>query len=513
MRISKFQLRLTLIFLLVLLIPAVIATFFTRYLLTIERTGMDVDPKVEAVLQETTQIAYDIIEKACEECKSMAETISDNKEIFNALNSKERLKILINDIIPSGDYLYVSVFSLIGNKYEIVFSNSSEDSTISDSIKKRLVQSKEPFFIQEQDNVYGVSPILNSDKIIGVVLVHQKLKQELVRNIIDLQNLLSVYALREDLENFIWTGVVGLIIVLAVVGIILAALLARSVTRPILRLVDGMKEVSKGNLDYRVEARGKDEIAILIESFNSMISQLKTSRERLARVERLAAWRDVARRIAHEIKNPLTPIQLSMYRLKKNMGSEKYAQIFEECYNSIITEVENLRNMVTEFSNFARMPKPKMTNLSINEIIETALHLYTNLPENIVIKMDLANNLPQVMADNDQIRQVLHNIIGNAVDAMSEGGEIRIITYQDTDNTVIIEVSDTGYGMSEEILQKIFTPYFTTKEKGTGLGMSIVAQIIEEHGGEIAIESKEGVGTKVIIKLRTGIENTVSAQV
>ncbi len=513
MRVSKFQLRLTLIFLLVLLIPAIIATLFTRYLLTIERTGMDVDQKVEAVLQETTQIAYDIIEKAGEECKTIAETISDNKQILSALRSKNQLQTLINDVISSDGYLFVTIFSFNGNKYDIIFSNSSEGMDIPDSVMKRFAQSKDSFFIQEKDTVYGIAPILNNDKIIGVVLVHQKLKQELVRNIIDLQNLLSVYALREDLENFIWTGVIGLIIVLAVAGIILAALLARSVTKPILSLVDGMKEVSKGNLDHRVEVMGKDEIAVLIESFNSMASQLKASREKLTRVERLAAWRDVARRIAHEIKNPLTPIQLSMYRLKKNMGSERYAQIFEECYNSIITEVENLRNMVTEFSNFARMPKPRMSNASINEIIESALNLYTNLPENISIRMSLADNLPLVKVDNDQIRQVLHNIIGNAVDAMPEGGKIEIITYQDLDNTVTIEISDTGCGMSEETLQKIFTPYFTTKEKGTGLGMSIVAQIIEEHGGEINIESKEGVGTKVIIKLRANIENMISAQV
>ncbi len=513
MRISKFQLRLTLIFLLVLLIPAVIATLFTKYLLTIERTGMDVDQKVEAVLQETTKIAYDIIEKAGEECKSIAETISDNKEIPNALESKKRLQMLIDDVISSSDYLFVTIVSLSENKYSIIFSNSSEDVSISDSVMKRFTQSEDSFFVQEKDNVYGVAPILNGDKIVGAVLVHQKLKQELVKNIIDLQNLLSVYALREDLETFIWMGVTGLIVVLAVIGVILAALLARSVTKPILSLVDGMKEVSKGNLDHRVEVLGKDEIAVLIGSFNSMTSQLKASREKLARVERLAAWRDVARRIAHEIKNPLTPIQLSMYRLKKNLGSEKYLQIFEECYDSIITEVENLRNMVTEFSNFARMPKPRMTNSSINEIIETALNLYTNLPENISIKMDLADNLAQVKIDNDQIRQVLHNIMGNAVDAMSEGGEIRIKTYQDSDNTIAIEISDTGCGMSEEVLQKIFTPYFTTKEKGTGLGMSIVAQIVEEHGGEINIESKEGFGTKVTIKLKAAIEDVIEAQV
>ncbi|MGQ9608397.1 MAG: ATP-binding protein [bacterium] len=511
MRISKFQLKLTLIFLLVLLIPAVIATLFTRYLLTIERTGMYADQKVEAVLQETAQIAYDIIEKVGEDCKSIAETVSEKVPI--ALNSEEQLKKIIDDTVPSGDYLYVTIIRFSKSGHKIVFSNSSEDKSISSSVIKRFIESKSPFFVQEQDNVYGAAPLLIDDEIAGAVLVHQKLKQELVRNIIDLQNLLSVYALKEDLESFIWTGIIALIIVLAIVGVVLAALLARSVTKPILSLVDGMKEVSKGNLDHRVEIKGKDEIAILIESFNSMISQLKASNERLTRVERIAAWRDVARRIAHEIKNPLTPIQLSMYRLKKNIGTEKYVQIFDECYDSIITEVENLRNMVAEFSNFARMPKPRMTSSSINEIIETALNLYTNLPENIVIKMDLAENLPQIMVDNDQIRQVLHNIIGNAVDAMAGGGEIIIRTYQDLDNKITIEISDTGCGMSEETLQKIFTPYFTTKEKGTGLGMSIVAQIIEEHGGEIGIESKEGVGTKVKIKLKAEVENAVEAQV
>jgi nitrogen fixation/metabolism regulation signal transduction histidine kinase len=293
---------------------------------------------------------------------------------------------------------------------------------------------------------------------------------------------------------------------MAVMGTLLATFLARSVTKPILDLVAGTKEISKGNLDYKVEAKGKDEIATLIESFNSMSSQLKSNRERLMITERLAAWRNVARQIAHEIKNLLSPIQLSMYRLKKNLGSERYGEIFEQSYTSITNEVENLKNMVTEFSNFARMPKPRTRPASINEIVQDAISLYTGLPENIEIKIDLAKDVPQLMADSDQMRQVLHNLVGNAVEAMPNGGQITLNTHFEVENIIIVEIADTGCGMSDEVMQKIFTPYFTTKEKGTGLGMAIVAQIIEEHGGSISVESTQGVGTKVIVKLKAGIE-------
>jgi two-component system nitrogen regulation sensor histidine kinase NtrY len=320
-----------------------------------------------------------------------------------------------------------------------------------------------------------------------------------------LKKLLSAYALREELEKYMWIIMLALVIALAIIGTVISAFLARSVTKPILDLVDGTKEIAKGNLDYRVNVKGKDEIATLMESFNLMTSQLKASRERLMMTERLAAWRDVARKIAHEIKNLLSPIQLSMYRLKKNLGSDRYNEIFEQSYTSITNEVENLKNMVTEFSNFARMPKPRTRPSSINEIIQDAINLYIGLPENIKLQTNLTEDLPQLMADNDQMRQVLHNLIGNAVEAMPSGGQLTISTHPKADDHITLEVKDTGCGMPEEIRQRIFTPYFTTKEKGTGLGMAIVAQIIEEHDGTISVESSQGVGTTVTIRLKTGV--------
>jgi len=361
----------------------------------------------------------------------------------------------------------------------------------------------------EGDMAYGIAPILEDDELIGATVAYQKLKQELVRNVIGLQNLLKLYTIEPDLTAIMWTTVISLIVVLAITGGLLGWLITRSVTKPILSLVAGTQEVAKGNLDHKIEVKSKDEVAILVEAFNSMISQVKTSREREVRAERLAAWREVARRIAHEIKNPLTPIQLSMYRLRKNLGSEKYDEIFQQAYTSITNEVENLRNMVTEFSDFARMPKPRTKLADPRQIVQDAIDLYTGLPDNIILRAELADNMPQVMADSSQIRQVLHNLIGNAVEAMSDGGQLSVTMQLETDDVIAIQISDTGCGMSEETRQRMFTPYFTTKETGTGLGMAITAQIIEEHGGEISVDSEEGVGTTVVVKLKAAADGEI----
>jgi nitrogen fixation/metabolism regulation signal transduction histidine kinase len=497
MHISRFQLKLTLIFLLVLVIPAITATLLTRYILTEEITGMDAGGKVEMVLQEAAEIAYNIIEEAEAECQYVADEISSSQEMLAAFDSPETLKGIITEILPVGRHLSATVFDFRTDEVKVNVSTSTDDQSVPYFIISSLKENPFPTSYQEESDVYGVAPVLDGDALIGAVVVHQELDQGLVTNIITLQNFLKVYALTQYVKGFIWIAIVVLFVLLAIGGAVLAALLARSVTRPILSLVAGTREVARGNLDHRVEAKGKDEIAMLVESFNSMVAQLKTSTERLLRAERLAAWRDVARRIAHEIKNPLTPIQLSMYRLRKNLGRERYDEIFQQSYDSITKEVDNLRNMVTEFSQFARMPKPRANPSAPNEVVQDAINLYTGLPDNI---------------DRDQIRQVLHNLIGNAVDAMPDGGELSVRTSSEAGGIVTIEVSDTGCGMSEEVKQKIFTPYFTTKEKGTGLGMVITAQIIEEHGGEISVESQESVGTHVTVKLKAGTESEGAAE-
>ncbi|MBD3182891.1 HAMP domain-containing protein [Candidatus Poribacteria bacterium] len=507
MHISKFQLKLTFIFLLILFVAAVIASLFTWYILSIKNTVLDVEKMVEEVIMDVSDFTYNIIQESEIECQSIAEGMASDKELISAMDSYDEIEDVVFEIFPAGDNYLISVYKYHASTDEIAvaFISSDNNSELDATLVSKTIETNAPMSYQEEDIVYGAAPVLSGEDIKGVILVKQQLEQDLVKNLMALQNLLGVYTLRTDIDSFVWIGILVVFLIIAIGGLILAALLARSVTKPILSLVEATREIGKGNLDYKVKVKGKDEIADLVNSFNSMVSQLKSTRERLVVVERLAAWRDIARRIAHEIKNPLTPIQLSMYRLRKNLGSDRYNEIFDQAYNSITNEVENLKNMVTEFSQFARMPKPRTNLASPREIVQDSIDLYTGLPENIKLNLDISDNLPQIMADKDQIRQVLHNLIGNAVDAMDDGGELSVRLYKDNDE-VIIKVADTGCGMSEEVRQKMFTPYFTTKETGTGLGMAITAQIIEEHGGSISIESEEGKGTEVILRFKPGTE-------
>ena len=507
MHISRFQLKLMLIFLLLMVIPAAI-TFFATNVLTVETTtGMDVDLRVEAVLQEASEIVEDMVAESEAECQFIAEGLSSDEELLAAFNSEDDLGNVILEILPveGGRSIVVFDFRTDIEGRKIRFSTSPDAKNVPYSIISLLKQNGEPQCYREGDMVYGVAPIFRGDDLAGAVIVQHKLEQELVRKYTNLQNLLRIYAIRPDFEGWWWAIIITMFVVLASIGAVLGWLIARSVTRPILSLVAGTREVARGDLDHKVQSKGKDEIAVLVGSFNSMTSQLKASRERAARAERLAAWRDVARCIAHEIRNMLTPIQASMHRLRKNLGGRRYDEIFQQAYTSITNEVENLRNMVTEFSNFARMPKPRTKPSNPEEIVQDAIELYTGLPDNITLHTELAKALPQVTADSGQIRQVLHNLIGNAVDAMSDGGELSVLMRREADD-VVIEVSDTGCGMPEEDRERIFTPYFTTKETGTGLGMAITAQIIEEHGGEISVESQEGVGTTVTVRLKAIVD-------
>ena len=317
------------------------------------------------------------------------------------------------------------------------------------------------------------------------------------QNISDLRNLLRSYTIRADVEKIIWLLMAVFVVVLISIGVVSSVVLSRGISNPIMKLVQGTQEVAKGNLEHRVNVKAKDEIKLLVDSFNGMIDEVIESREKLKRTERIAAWRDAARKLAHEIKNPLTPIQLSMYRLKRNIASEKFPQLFDECYNMITQEVDGLRRMVEAFSQFAKMPKPQPQLCDINSLIHDVLSAYQGIPDNIQIKTAFSE-IPQTLIDEKQLRQVLHNLIQNSIDAMPEGGELSLKTQMES-HYLKITVQDSGHGMSEETQSNMFTPYFTKKEKGTGLGLAVVQQIVQEHEGVITVESQEGIGTKIIL--------------
>lgn len=276
------------------------------------------------------------------------------------------------------------------------------------------------------------------------------------------------------------------------------------ISRPLARITEAAMAMSRGNLDVRVEEEAGGEIASLEQAFNRMAAELEEKQRKLVQTERIAAWQEIARHLAHEIKNPLTPIRTSIanLRLSQEKAPEKFPEIFQESSASILEEVEKLRHLADEFSRFARLPAPNLKVASLNEVIQRSLALYADHSP-VSIRFE-PGDVPPLPFDAEQVSEVIHNLVQNAVDASPEGSFVTIrtgTTESQGRKEAFFSVEDRGAGMSEQVRKQIFTPYFTTKEKGTGLGLAIVQRIVAEHGGTILVESDPGKGTKFEVKL------------
>jgi two-component system nitrogen regulation sensor histidine kinase NtrY len=225
----------------------------------------------------------------------------------------------------------------------------------------------------------------------------------------------------------------------------------------------------------------------------------------LIQAQKIAAWKEVAQRVAHEIKNPLTPIQLSAERIIKKMKKEgpETDEIIKEGANTIVQEAGTIKSLVDEFSKFARMPKVRLQTADIHDIIRQAIIPFKGIFSEIKFATSFSDDIPSpIRLDPDQMKRVFINLIDNAIDAMNKQGEIKIQTsFNKLQNFVKIEVADNGPGISEEDKEKLFLPNFSTKKKGTGLGLAIVNQIINEHNGSILVENNKPLGAKFVIQV------------
>jgi hypothetical protein len=229
----------------------------------------------------------------------------------------------------------------------------------------------------------------------------------------------------------------------------------------------------------------------------------------LLKAQKQAAWREVARRVAHEIKNPLTPIALSAERIQRHLDRATAADpaslgVVRSCAETIAGAAETVRRLVDEFSTLARFPVAKPQPADINEVIENALSMFNGRLDGIGIHKSLASDLPRVMADSEAIKRAVANLVDNAAEAL-QGSIVREIEVSTalvgSRDAVEITVSDTGHGVTRELKEKLFLPYFSTKKRGTGLGLAIVSRIIEDHHGSIRVEENRPVGTRFIVEL------------
>lgn len=295
------------------------------------------------------------------------------------------------------------------------------------------------------------------------------------------------------------------------VGVVLAILLsgwaAARVTRPVEQLATAARQVAAGDWHTQVAVTSADELGELAESFNRMTNELLQQKEQLVRSERVAAWRELARRLAHELKNPLFPLQLTVENLlrARQQNPGQFEEIFKESASTLLAEITNLKAIVSRFSEFSRMPQPQFQRVELNELVESVARLFQaqlTSPDRprTECKLEMAEAIPPIAADPELLHRALSNLVLNAMDAMPQGGKLTIRTRREGEWTVL-EVADTGTGLTPEECERLFTPYYTSKARGTGLGLAIVQSIVSDHGGRISMHSEAGRGSTFVIEL------------
>ena len=338
--------------------------------------------------------------------------------------------------------------------------------------------------IGEVEYIVGYRPIVLGGRFVGVLAVPalyrlQEIDEELAQ------------------RNAFIIGAYALVLLFIVAG---GIALANRLSRPLRELSRAARTVGAGNLDVQVEPRSGDEVGELVRSFNDMTRQLKASRDNLARVERELAWKEMAKQVAHEIRNPLTPMKLSMQHLLRAYrdGAKEFGDILQRVSQTVIEQIETLSRIASEFSNFARMPERAFERVDVNTLLNDTLKLFAEVG-GIEFRSRFSDVPATLIADKDELRRVFINIIRNSIQAMERGGVIAIET-EVKDYICRVTISDSGSGIPPELQEKVFQPSFSTKTDGMGIGLAIAQKIVQDLDGTIGLQSEVGKGTTIVMQ-------------
>jgi nitrogen fixation/metabolism regulation signal transduction histidine kinase len=294
-----------------------------------------------------------------------------------------------------------------------------------------------------------------------------------------------------------------LVVAVWVVALISLIYLAHRISRPIQQLTGGLTELAAGNLQVRLNAKGNDETGRAIQAFNNMAEQLHQSRDRLIYLTQIASWQMMARKMAHELKNSLTPIRLTVEEIAARQTATN-RQFMDRAVQIVVDEIETLERRVRAFSEFSSEPSPHPSLLDVNSLLEERISFLKPCHEEISYRYSLAASRPQAFADADQIKGILTNLLENAADAAGPEGEVLSLT-SEADRYVYIEVHDSGPGLSAEASQSLFEPTITFKKHGMGLGLSIARKNALLNGGDIILVDSKlgGAGFRVVLPRKT----------
>ena len=472
--ILNFRVKLLAAFLFVSLIPLILLAYYNRDFAE-ESTKRSLS---ENVLKQASLITSEIKRFINSGNYNKIDTLTDDDCAFIS----EKLGIGFN--IYRGSYLHATSMP------ELFTAELIDPWLPADAVLHILLREQRYYFHQQKIGNYeyfiGYYAFLNQyGSVIGVIAVPSLYRYTEVE--------------RELVERNVY--LFGAYTIILLVSIIVGILLTNQLYQPLGRLKRATEIIASGKFDIDLKKTRSDEFGDLEQSFINMTNELQEAQAQLIKAEREAAWREMAKQVAHEIKNPLTPMKLSIQHIEKAYrdNAKNFDEIFKQVIHTILQQIDTLSNIATEFSHMAKMPDRKFVKVNVNEILNETANLFSQY-ENIKFDLNLNAASPLIYADREEIERMFLNIVKNAVQAMQENGNITIESSSD-EKMVYISISDNGPGIPKEVLARIFEPYFSTKKEGMGLGLTLVKKTIDDLWGTIDIESELGKGTRVNIKL------------
>ena len=512
---SGTSLRYIIIFSTTTLLPSVLIAIFSLVLFTV---GVEkyFDKQIKSVVNNSTEVARNYLAESRNsveadillmfiDINSKAGLFYDNpKRFLNLLTSQRLLRRL--------DEVY-----LLDSAGEIVMSNivdpsldfvSPPDEAFTKSLDGKPVRITDP-------NTNRTSALVKLSNFIDTYLYIVRFMDPRVINYLEQtgEAVSFYFSVQESKTGIkITFGIIYLLVVtlFLFLAIIISINLASRLTTPIINLIGASEKISAGDLSAKVPIIDTDdEIKNLNENFNLMIDKLKKQQDKLVMSERHMAWESIARKLAHEIKNPLTPIQLSIDRIKEKYLTkiDKKDNSFSVYLNTIAKQIKDIEFLLNEFSDFARMPKPVLKKMNLNKLVSRSINLHTLSETNIKFNLSEANPTLKINGDEEQLNRVFINLIKNSIESIHEKkiknadfkGKITIDIKDDSDY-IYVTIVDNGVGFEKVDKAKMLTPYYTTKKQGTGLGLAIVTKIVNDHNGTILFNSiKNGAKVEVIL--------------
>ncbi|HVN49223.1 MAG TPA: ATP-binding protein, partial [Bacteroidota bacterium] len=469
---NGFRERLFVAFLVVALLPLIIVGYYNR-LFADEKVMIDLSQSVQRELNTLTV---------------RIESYVADEQDFQQGVTDEFCDAIANEY--GTDFSVYGTTALLASTQSELYRASILDSRLNCEAYANIVLEHKNYVLLKEnvgsvEYLVGYAPININGHLVGVLAVPTLNRQHEIEHEFAQRNA-SIF------------GPYAIVFGLVIVG---GGYLASRLARPLKQLSAATRAIGAGNLDVSVKINSDDEIGDLARSFNEMTQRLRQSRQELAKQERENAWREMAKQVAHEIKNPLTPMKLSVQHVRQAFKDhvETREDILDRVTHMLLEQIESLSLIAGEFSDFAKMPEKKVEWILLHSVIQEAMELFKPLTD-IHFQCSSSGDNSRILADAEQMRRVFINLFRNAAQAMKGKGSIDVAISIQGD-TVVVRISDSGSGIPRELLQKIFEPNFSTKSEGMGMGLAITKKIIEDAGGTILCESEQGKGTTFILRL------------